>query len=188
MNFIDTAYAQEEVHTTQAEEGTQDQGLLASLGINGTLFVFQLINFALVASVIWFLILKPLTKRLSERQRIIDDSLENAKKVQQNLEQSEKGFKDKINEAKAEANKILEKATTEAAATTEQMKAKAKQEIEVLVEQAKKNIKIEKEDMMQGLKKETAELVVAAVEKILNEKVDAKKDKEMISSMMSKME
>jgi len=205
MNLITPANAQEEMQTTDVEVqpvsaevaaptgevhastevAPADEGLLASLGINGTLFIFQLINFAVVAVVIWFLILKPLTKRLSERQRIIDDSLENAKKVQQNLEQSEKSFKDKLSEAKAAANTIMEKAITEAAQTTEQMKVKAKQEIEVLVEQAKKNIKIEKDEMMLGLKKETAELVVAVVEKILSEKMTDKKDKEMITEMIS---
>ena len=57
-----------------------------------------------------------------------------------------------------------------------------KKEIEQLVDHAKKNIRLEKEAMVAGLKKETGELVVAAVEKILSEKMDSKKDKELIEN------
>ena len=67
----------------------QDAGVLASLGINGQLFVFQLINFAIVVLVLWFLILKPLSKKLEERKKLIDDSLDKAKEIETNLGMSE---------------------------------------------------------------------------------------------------
>ena len=62
---MDIVHAEET--TTNTTEPAGDGGVAASLGINGTLFVFQLINFAIVASIIWFLILKPLTKKMTER-------------------------------------------------------------------------------------------------------------------------
>lgn len=186
MSFIDIAHAQEAAPETHTEVAT-DQGLLASLGISGVKFAEQLFNFVLVAVVIWFLILKPLTKKMAERQKLIDDSIANAKKVQDNLIMSEQKYQEKIDMAKVEANKILEKATTEAALVGSQMKVKAKEEIEMLVESAKKNIRIEKEDMVQNLKKETASLVVLAVEKILQEKMTDKKDTQLITEMVAKM-
>jgi excinuclease ABC subunit B len=128
-----------------------------------------------------------LTKKMAERQKLIDDSIANAKKVQDNLIMSEQKYQEKIDMAKVEANKILEKATTEAALVGSQMKVKAKEEIEMLVESAKKNIRIEKEDMVQNLKKETASLVVLAVEKILQEKMTDKKDTQLITEMVAKM-
>ena len=36
---------------------TGDESVAASLGLNGQLFAFQLLNFAIVAVIIWFLIL-----------------------------------------------------------------------------------------------------------------------------------
>jgi len=178
MNFIDIAYASE--HAVEAVETAQDTGLLASLGINGSLFVFQLINFAVVGAILWFLILKPLTKKMAERQNIIDESLTNAKKVQDTLARGEKDYQSKIDMAKVEANRILEKANSETEIVANEMKAKAKKEIEGLVDQARRNIKIEKEEMVTKLKEETAEMVVMAVEKILSEKMDEKKDKKLI--------
>src|SRR3989339_519706 len=119
INFIDTALASEtaEQEATQTtEEGGTSGGVLADLGINGTLFVAQLINFALVAMILWFLILKPLTKKMSERQKMIDESIDNAKKIQENLNKSEKEYQTRIDQSKVDANKIMEKTTSVAAA------------------------------------------------------------------------
>lgn len=177
--LIDIAYAAEA--TENAVEKATDGGALASLGINGTLFIFQLINFAIVAVILWFLILKPLTKKMSERQKMIEQSIDNAKKIETNLGMSERKYQEKIDQAKIDANKIMEKAQQEALLVAGNLKEKAKQEIELLVEQARKNIKIEKADMMSEVKKEAASLVVAAVEKIISEKIDSIKDNKMIA-------
>ncbi len=193
MQFIEIAYASP---VTEAESATEvttevahptDSGLLASLGINPAVFAWQTFNFALVACIIWYLILKPLTKKLTERQNLIEESLENAKRIQENLIQSEAKYQSRIDEAKVEANKILERATTEASQVADTMKEKAKVEIETLVDHAKNNIRIEKEEMVVALKAETAGLVVSALEKILAEKMDSKKDKEMIETMIEKL-
>src|SRR3989338_2214589 len=121
--LIDIAYASETVEKTA--EAAANEGVLASLGINGALFIFQLINFAIVAAVLWFLILKPLTKKMSERQKMIDDSIDNAKKIETNLGMSERKYQEKIDLAKVEANKIMEKSQQEAAQVAESMKEKS---------------------------------------------------------------
>jgi len=57
--------------TDQTTTETEVQGVAASLGLNTQLFVFQLINFVIVAIILWFLILKPLIKKMEERKKII---------------------------------------------------------------------------------------------------------------------
>ena len=124
----------------EAHETTSDQptGLLSSLGINSSLFIFQLINFALVVAVVWFLILKPVTKKMAERQKTIEESLNNAKKIEEKLRQGEKEYQSRVDEAKVAANKIMDQSTTQAREAGESLKAKAKIEIEQAVEQAKR--------------------------------------------------
>ncbi len=161
--------------------------VLASLGLNGQMFVFQLINFAIVVLILWFLILKPLSKKLEERKKLIDESLDKAKEVETNLAMSGQKYQEKLSEAKAEANKIIAKSQEEAEQVSENMKDRAKQEISKLVDQAKVNIQKEKEKMSAELKKETGELVVLAVEKILKEKIDEKKDKGIIEDVLSSL-
>lgn len=185
MQFIDIALAAEEptTETTPADSSNP----LAGLGINGTLFVAQLINFALVAVILWFLILKPLTKKMAERQKMIDDSIDNAKKIQENLNKSEKEYQNRIDQAKVDANKIMEKTTLAATAATEEAKATARKEIELLVLQARKSIVNEKDMMSAELKAETANFIILALEKIIGEKFDAAKDKAFIEDILKKL-
>jgi len=189
MNFIDIAMASEAPaeETTHTTEGTESASPLAGLGINTSLFVAQLINFALVALVLWFLILKPLTKKMAERQKMIDDSIDNAKKIQDNLNKSEKDYQTKVDQAKVEANKIMDKAVTNAQTAAEETKENAKKEIETLVIQARKSIVNEKETMKAEIKEETANFVILALEKILVEKMDSTKDKKMIEEVLEKL-
>lgn len=183
MYFIDTVYASEE----PTESVPADTGVLSSLGINGALFAAQLINFALVACILWFLILKPLAKKLAERQKMIDDSIVNSRRVQENLARSEQHFQRRVDEAKVEANRITERAAKEAEKMGLAMKTRAKQEIELLVDQAKRHIAVERGEMRTEFKKEVAGLIAAALQKILSEKMTDKKDKELIAEMVKKI-
>ena len=184
MNVIHSVHASSEA---AAEAAAGQTGILASLGLDLKLFIFQLINFIIVAVILWFMILKPLVKKLAERQKVIDESLDNAKKVQDNLERSEQDYHQRLKEARAEAEKILERAGAESSGLAEEIKAKAKKEIEALVGQAKANIQREKEEMAAGLKRETADLVALALEKILAEKMTGERDKKMIGEIVGKL-
>ncbi|PIR78280.1 MAG: ATP synthase F0 subunit B [Candidatus Magasanikbacteria bacterium CG10_big_fil_rev_8_21_14_0_10_36_16] len=177
----------EEALNTNTESTANEQSLPASLGLNAQLFVFQLINFAIVAVILWFLILKPLTKKLEERKKMIDESIDNAKEIETNLALSEKEYQDKLKEAKAEASKVIEKAHTEAKQLGEDMKVKAKTEVEGIIDQAKKTIKNEKVQMMEEIRQESATLIVTALEKILNEKMDGKIDKKIIEDSLNSL-
>jgi len=189
MILIDYVYASEAAHET-AETGSTENGggILGSMGINAPLFGFQLLNFAIVFVILWFLILKPLSKKLTERQKMIDDSIENSRKIDDMLRQSEIGFQEKIDMAKAEASMILERAKTDADSLSESIKAKTREEIDVLVIQAKKKINAERDQMVGDLKTETASIVIAAVEKILSEKIDEGKDKKLIAEALTHLD
>lgn len=172
---------------TETTSSTADAGLLASLGIHGNQFIAQLINFLLIIIIVWFLILKPLTKKMAERQKLIEESLGNVKKIEENVRKSEQKYQERVDQAKVETNKMMERATGEAEQVAESIKTKSKREIEQLVEAAKRNIVLEKEAMTLELRLQTADLVVEALRKILTEKIDDKKDKVIIEEMLGKL-
>lgn len=175
-----------ELEIESTTEPTQEEGLLASLGLNSQIFAFQLLNFIVVIGIVWFLILKPLTKKLDERRQIIDESLDKAKEVESNLMMSEQKFQETLAQAKIEANAIIQKAHDEAENMSNDMKAKTKAELSEVVVKAKKTIAVEKEEMKAEIKKETAELVILAVEKILGQKMDGKLDEKFIKDILEK--
>lgn len=173
--------------TEETATGT-DNGILSSMGINAPLFGFQLLNFAIVFIILWFLILKPLSKKLTERQKMIDDSIANSKKIDDMLRQGELGFQEKIDMAKAEASMILDRAKTESDLIAESSKKKTRDDMDVLVAQAKQKIGAERDQMISEMKTETATIVMSAVEKIIGEKIDGAKDKKLISEALSHLD
>lgn len=185
MHIIDIAYASETA--AESAEIASSGGILASMGINAPLFLFQLLNFAIVFVILWYLILRPLTKKLAERQKMIDDSIENSKKIDHMLKQGELGFQEKIDMAKAEASMILERAKIDADSIAQSSKEKTKDEIEVLITTAKSKISAERDQMISELREETASIVVTALEKVLSEKIDQKKDSKLITEALSKL-
>ncbi len=181
MNLLNIALANE---TTAENIANTEEGLLASLGINGTLFIFQLINFAVVALILWFLILKPLTKKMSERQKLIDKSIEQTKEIEKNLSQSAEQYQVKMTEAKKEANKIIAAAQQEAIKATNVVKDKAQQDIERIKEQAKNQINKEKDIARQQVRDEAASMITAAAEKIITAKIDEHQDNQLIKQII----
>lgn len=170
---------------TQTVQATQQQGVADILGINFEYLGLQLINFAVVVVIVWFMILKPLGKKLEERKDIIDRSLDKAKEIETNLKMSERKFDEIIANAKAEANDIIEHAKKKADELALKTKAEAIQEVNRLVSQAKKQIASEKEKMVEEVTDAAIELVVLATEKIISEKMDSKKDEALIKKTIA---
>ncbi len=173
MYFIDTVQAEETTHESVVTN--TDTGLLSSFGVNGPLFFFQLVNFAIVFIILWFLILKPLARKLAERQKIVEKTLDDSKKMEETLKKSEEDYQARLRETKVEANYILENARKESEVAGNLMKEKVKSEITGLVEHARNMVKEEKEQTIRELRLETTNLLALALEKMTGEKIDEKK-------------
>lgn len=161
---------------------------LGKIGFEWHMGLFNLINFLIIYYILKKFAFKPMTKIINERQEKAAESVENFQKAKTEVQMAERKAQEIVDQSKADANKVMERATEEAKQLSDDMKEKAKGEIELLVSQAKKNIEIDKKEMKAEIKKETADVVVVAVEKILSEKMDAKKDKKFIEDIVSTIE
>ncbi len=170
------------------EAAPAETSVLASLGLNGQMFAWQLFNFALVGAVVWFLILKPLTKKMDERKKIIDESLDRAETIAGQVTKSKEEYETAIAQAKADANDVLAEAKAEAESYKNKMKETTKAEIEGLVLAGKKQLANERDTMMKEVRVELAGLVTGATEKILRTKMDDKTDQKLISDTVKSME
>ncbi|MDP2736826.1 MAG: F0F1 ATP synthase subunit B [bacterium] len=160
------------------------ESLIETFHIDWKLFIAQIINFAIVFSVLYWFVFRPLAKVMAERSDKISKSLEDAKKVEEKLAQTKASFDQAMAEAKQQANAILEKAAADADARKQEMIAKTKEEIGQIINQEKQKMQTEKAATLKEIKKEVADLVMATVEKVLGEKIDEKKDREMIKKMI----
>ncbi|MFA6513871.1 MAG: F0F1 ATP synthase subunit B [Patescibacteria group bacterium] len=160
------------------------ESLISTFHIDYKLFIAQLINFAIVFSVLYYLIFKPLLKTMTERSKTIEKSLKDADAIEKRLELTEKEQIDIITAAKKQANLIIEEADKRGEERKTSLVTKAKEEVAQVISGEKAKLVSEKTEMLKEIKKEVAELVILTVEKLLEEKMTGEKDKELISKLV----
>lgn len=160
--------------------------LIETFHIDIKLLIAQIINFAIVFSVLYFFALKPLMRIMGERTKKIEKSIDDAKRIEEKLARSEEEYKKEIVRARKEAEIILKKAEQRAEERKQETIANAKEEIGQIINQEKAKIQQEKAKTLKEIKKEVADLVVASVEKVLGERMDGGKDAELIKRMIKK--
>lgn len=158
--------------------------LIETFHIDWRLLTAQAVNFAIVFAVLYWFAFKPLSKVMAERTAKIEKGLDDAKKVEAKLAQTQEEFSKAMVEAKKQANDIMEKAAQDGDVRKQEMIARAKEEIGIIINQEKQKMQADKAVTLKEIKREVADLVIAVVEKVLSEKIDEKKDKEIIKKLI----
>ncbi|MFH0951504.1 MAG: F0F1 ATP synthase subunit B [bacterium] len=148
------------------------------------LLIAQAVNFAIVFLALYYLAFKPLAKTMQNRSQKIADGLKNAEVIAKKLEQSKEEQKAIIKQAKQDANQLLQQAQNDALERKDQMINKAKEEIGQIITTEKAKIQQEKAAILKELKAEVADLVVLTTTQLLQEKIDTKKDKDIINQLI----
>ncbi len=161
--------------------------ILSKLGFDWKLALMNLIN----VGIIFFLLKKYLfgvvSKKIEERREIIQRGVENATEAQTKLEMASVTAREIIDDAKKQANGIVAQAVKDSASLAESMRLKAVADVEALVTQAKQTIASEKGRMKEEIYRETADLVLLALQKVLGEQIDSKKDKKIVSDVLARL-
>jgi F-type H+-transporting ATPase subunit b len=141
--------------------------IFGDFGISWPFLLAQVLNFLIVAFILWKFAFKPVLATLDERQKEIASGLQYAEEMKAKLDaaQQEAAASAKrsqveaakvIDEARKSAKEFLDKQTQEAAAKASDMLVKAQQVIE-----------LEKRKMLAEARTEIARLVVATTQKVL---------------------
>jgi F-type H+-transporting ATPase subunit b len=155
---------------------------LANLGINWKLFLAQAVNFLILLWVLKRYAYKPMLDFLEERSARIEKGLQDAEAAQVKLASMEVQEKETFAKAHAEARAIVANAEETAKKRDALHLAETEAKTKRFVEDARLKIEEEKQKIIAEAKKEIAEVVSLSVEKILREKVDAKRDGEIIKA------
>ena len=158
--------------------------LISTFHIDLRLFIAQLVNFAIVFSILYFFAFKPLVKVMTDRSEKIDQSLKDADEIEKRLALTEKEQGDIILAAKKQANLIIEEADKRGEERRNELIAKAKEDVGQVINAEREKMIREKGETLKEIKKEVASLVVLTVEKLLNEKMNSDKDQELIKKLV----
>lgn len=142
--------------------------------------LFNLVNFLILFWILKRYFFKPIVATIDERQAKAKESMDNFQRAKTELQLAEKRAQDIVDEAKVESNKIISKSHDDGKELGQNLRLRAKEEIEKVIDQAKQNIEVDRKKMREELKKETAGLVVSAVEKVIDTKLDKKSDEKIV--------
>jgi len=129
-------------------------------GLNGPLFIAQVISFLIVAGVLYKFAYKPILSVLEQRRQRIAEGLANAEKIKQELAKTEAARQEVLNQANAQANKLIEEARAAAARVQEQETQKAVAAAEQIIAKAREAAAADHARMLIELKREIGRLVV----------------------------
>ncbi len=168
------------------EVGTgTEAGLFGALGIDVRTLLLQIIAFGVL---VWFLgkyVYPPLTRAIDSREEKIAESVAAASEAEARAEKSQKETEKLLKQARVEADEILARSHAEAASQVSEAEEKAKARAEQIVKDAHIQLQADVAKARLALKKDTAELVAMATERIIHEKVDSKKDVELVERALS---
>jgi F-type H+-transporting ATPase subunit b len=167
------------VHTLFAAAAS-NPGLIQALGIDWKLLIEQAIAFLILVGVLGKYIYPVLIKSIDDRRETIEAGLKEAEKSRQDLEKTEVRIEKLFADARKEADEVLKRAQAEATGVVSDAEVKAKIRAERIIADAHNQLEADITKARASLKRDTAELVALATEKIIHEKLDAKKDAGLI--------
>lgn len=169
---------------TAAEHAEESAGLFQALGIDVKLLVEQAIAFLILVAVLGKFVYPALIKAVDGRREAIEAGLKEAKESQEAAEKAQSEVVELLEQARKDADEILARTHQEAATMISDAEDKAKQRAEQIVTDARTQLDADVRKAREALKAETVQLVAAATEQVIGEKIDAHKDAGLIADAL----
>ena len=145
-------------------------------GVSVPTLVAQMVNFVLVAFVLYRFAVKPIAATLDERQQKISEGLQYAEEMKTQLAEAERERAAKIKEAAADAQRILGEAREQSKEMIEQKTQEAAAQAEAMIRKAAEATELDRQKMLSEVRQEVARLVVVTSGKVLERELsDAEK-------------
>lgn len=152
------------------------------------LFIWTILTFVVLLVLLGKFAWKPLLAALDRRHEMIKDSLDDARKAQQELERLQQESKQIISGARVEAQSILAKTRSEAEKLKGEMRQKAKEEADSIVRNAEKRIQVETEKAISEIRGEVVELSLLVASKLMEKNLSKEDNQSLIEESLQQIE
>ncbi|MCA9333262.1 F0F1 ATP synthase subunit B [Candidatus Saccharibacteria bacterium] len=162
-----------------ASESAEASGL-GALGVSFSAFLIQLLTFILVFMILKKFVFDRVGKLLEQRRKVIDDGVRMGLRMEKEKAKLDDDVKKALREARQEADRIIANANKEAREILRESEKTAQRKTEAMIADVEARIEEDKKQALKKLEKDIVGLVSEATETIVHEKVDPKKDAELI--------
>lgn len=173
------------VHAEAAAEENKLTMITEKFGVSLPTLFAQMVNFCLVAFVLYKFAIKPIAATLDDRQQKISDGLQYAEEMKTQLAAAERERAEKVKEAAVEAQRMLTEAREQSKEMIEQKTQEAAAQAEAIIRKASEATEMERKQMISDVRQEVARLVVLTSSKVLAREL-SEADKQTFSDSAAK--
>ncbi len=150
-----------------AESASGITKIVGDFGLSWPFFLAQVLNFTIVAFVLWRFAFKPVLATLDERQKKIAAGLQYADDMKAKLEAIQQESVASAKRSQADASKVIDEARKAAKDFLDKQTAESSARAAEILAKAQQAIEFEKKKMLAEARTEIARLVVATTQRVL---------------------
>lgn len=158
---------------------------IGSLGINLPVLIAQLVNFTILVIFLRAVAWGPLMKMLDQRRERIAESLQAADQAKAQVAESERQVHEQVEASRREAQQLIAQAQDIAGRIQADARATAQADAEATLARARNEIQLERDTAIADLRKEFADLTIAAAEKVINQSLDRSQHRRLIEEALA---
>jgi F-type H+-transporting ATPase subunit b len=170
-----------------ATEGADD-GLSPLVKVVPGLMIWTILAFGVSMLVLKKYAWPPISKVLDERQALINDSITSAEKTQVEADELLAEYRQRLAEAREQADEIIVRARKAGEATKAEATAEGQTKREDLVEAARRDIEAETRKALDDIRKEVANLTVLATEQVTRKSLTEADQKQLVEEALREVD
>jgi F-type H+-transporting ATPase subunit b len=155
---------------------------------NVGLMIWTLLLFAIAMFVLYKFAFPRISDALDKRQRAIEDSINAAERTRQEADTLLDEYRERLHEARAQAQEIVDRARKAADAHERHSHEEAVATREQLMEQTRRDIESETRRAIQEIRREVADLTVAATEKVTRKTLTEEDQRRLVEEALSELD
>ncbi len=161
---------------------------MEALGINLGYLLSQIVNFTLLAVLLYFVAYKPILRMLDERSARIQKGLQDAEEASRRAAEMEQEYEQRVAEARRDGQEIIAQATQMSEKARQEILEQARDEARAQIERAREEISRERDQAMSELRQQVADLSLMISEKVLAETLDESRQRQLIERFLEQTE
>jgi F-type H+-transporting ATPase subunit b len=152
------------------------------------LMIWTLLVFGLSMYLLGKLAFPRIAEALDRRQKAIEDSIDAAEHTRQEAEQILAEYRERLAEARGQADEIVSRARKTGEAAENEIIADARSKREEMMEQTRRDIEAETRRAIQEIRAEVADLTVLATEKVARKALTDDDQKRLVEDALSELD
>lgn len=147
-------------------------------------FFITILNLLILFFGLKKILFKPVTNFIDNRNNKIEEAINSANLLKEEVEGMKQEYADKLKGAGEEGKKIIAEQRAIALAEYNDTLNTAKNDAKTIIDSARREIEVEKDKALSSLKKEVSGLVINASEKLIKKNMDTETNKKLISDFL----